>query len=79
MCTLTLQYTHFKSSKSVPHYTHDGANAKFSTSRDETDYSVQARALLIEKGALVTWIQRPCESVLFQQWHDTTHLVTQSL
>ncbi len=39
MCTFTLESTHFIFRK-CPIYTHDGANAKFSTDSQETDYSV---------------------------------------
>jgi hypothetical protein len=39
MCTFTLESTHFIFNK-YPIYTHNGANAKFSTNSHETDYSV---------------------------------------
>jgi hypothetical protein len=39
MCPFTLESTHFIFNK-CPIYTHDGANAKFSTNSHETDYSV---------------------------------------
>jgi hypothetical protein len=39
MCTFTFDSTHFMFNK-CPIYTHDGTSAKFSTSWDETDYSV---------------------------------------
>ncbi len=39
MCTCTLESTHFIFNK-CPIYTHDSANAKFSTNSHETDYSV---------------------------------------
>ncbi len=38
MFTFTLEYTHFTFNK-CPIVTHDSANAKFTTSWDETDYS----------------------------------------
>ncbi len=39
MFTFTLEPTHFIFNK-CPIYTHDGSSAKFSSSCDETDYSV---------------------------------------
>jgi hypothetical protein len=39
MCTFILESTHFMFNK-CSIYTHDGANAKFSTNTHKTDYSV---------------------------------------
>ncbi len=55
MCTFTLDSTHFLFKK-CPIYTHDGTNAKFSTSWDETDYSVGSSPAIFWQFNLVVCI-----------------------
>ncbi len=52
MCTFTLESTHFIFNK-CPIYTHNGANAKFSTNSHETEYSVGCQPGQVPTGSAV--------------------------